>query len=95
MYDERIYAQALTSVAVGETYENTLETLQEMYPHVAPARLIREMKDAYRDALKQGVEREDIDPSWHHQRRDDLITDALGIAPGETLRIEIDEEGGA
>ena len=64
MSDERAYAQALTCVASGETRENTTEILRELYPWFSQDRLDRDMSEAFRDALRQGIDRDDIDPSW-------------------------------
>ena len=48
-------------------------------------------------AAKLGYERLSQDEVVAHKRRDDLITEAVGIAPGETLRIDVsdvmDDEG--
>lgn len=60
---ENVYSLALGCIAQGETRSDTKAAC--MTDHRLPLdRIDRELAAALRDALKQGVEREDIDPSW-------------------------------
>lgn len=62
---EAVYADALELIAVGETRQTTFETLGDKYGiRLTVAAIDAQMVDALKDALAQGVEREDIDPSW-------------------------------
>jgi hypothetical protein len=54
--EEALYADTLTCCACGLSVEETLEAV------VGATRSLLRM--VARDALLQGVEREDIDPSW-------------------------------
>lgn len=62
MYDFA-YARALEAIAMGETRENTREYITR-HNRVLGTTFERAAADALTDALRQGVEREDIDPSW-------------------------------
>ena len=57
------YNDALGAVAEGATREETSAALAQRYP-LTPDEINDVMVDAYRDALRQGVEPEDIDGSW-------------------------------
>lgn len=61
---EIVYARALEMVAIGETREDARLWLIDNYPQLSFIDIDAEMRAALKDALKQGVEREDIDPSW-------------------------------
>ena len=61
---EIVYAAALECIASGLTREETRRILFDNYPSVEAQEIEDETCDALRDALRQGVEREDIDPSW-------------------------------
>ncbi len=61
---EAAYSQALELVAVGEEYEAARGALIDRWPTLLPVEINYTLADALRDALKQGVEREDIDDSW-------------------------------
>lgn len=62
---EQAYSDALEAVAQGATKTETLEALGDRYgTRITVAQIEDEAVLALRDALKQGVEREDIDPSW-------------------------------
>lgn len=63
-YVEAAYGQALELIAMGEDRETTRDTLIELYPFVSVDQVNDLVEDALRDALKQGIEREDIDPTW-------------------------------
>lgn len=60
---EFAYARALEAIATGETREWARAYLTDngAVPH---ATFDRAAADALTDALRQGVKREDIDPSW-------------------------------
>ena len=62
MITEQAYSDALTMIAVGETLKLTAAHVKSLVPNEHTADEI--LRDALRDALRQGVEREDIDPSW-------------------------------
>jgi len=62
---EIVYSQALEAVAMGATYEETRRELIEAFPSIDPLLIYVEMTNAVLDAKQQGVELEDIDPSWH------------------------------
>jgi len=57
------YARALEAIAMGETLPRTRDYLVDENGLGAET-FKRAATDALRDALRQGVEREDIDPSW-------------------------------
>lgn len=61
---EIVYGEALQWIAVGETREATRGHLLDQWPEVEVDQLNDILADALRDAIKQGIEREDIDPSW-------------------------------
>jgi hypothetical protein len=61
---EAAYATALQAIAVGATRAETYADLRDSYSSLEDGHLREAMADALRDALKQGVEREDIDESW-------------------------------
>lgn len=62
---EGLYSEALTAIAMGvprdEFYNQYVETVAEL---LSDEEIDAVLGDAKRDALKQGVEREDIDDSW-------------------------------
>ena len=60
---EFAYARALEAIAMGETREDTREYITR-HNRVGASTFERAAADALADALKQGVEREDVDPSW-------------------------------
>jgi uncharacterized protein (DUF433 family) len=62
--NEIVYARALEAVAMGATRDETFTDLLDGYPSVEASEIKDEMEAALFDAQKQGVEREDIDPSW-------------------------------
>ena len=62
MYDFA-YARALEAIAMGEPRESTRDYLIDDNG-LPRATVERAAADALTDALRQGVEREDIDPSW-------------------------------
>jgi hypothetical protein len=62
---EAAYSDALSLVAQGISRDETFTQLLGDYGSLEPDEIRDEMYDAYRDALKQGVEREDIDESWY------------------------------
>jgi hypothetical protein len=61
---EAAYSDALEAVASGVAYDETLSHVLVHYPHAPQAELKLQLRDAYRDARRQGVELEDIDASW-------------------------------
>lgn len=61
---EYAYARALEAIAMGEPYEPTREAIRAACPQLTYAHVEIQLAHAYRDALRQGVEHEDIDPSW-------------------------------
>lgn len=65
MRHEQAYSDALLAVAQGLPRDETRGELIDRYPDLLPVEITTEMDAAYEDALRQGVEREDIDPSWH------------------------------
>lgn len=60
---EFAYARALEAIAMGETRDWTRAYLTDNNA-VPLATFERAAADALTDALRQGVLREDIDPSW-------------------------------
>jgi hypothetical protein len=60
---ETIYARALEAVAMGVPRPSTFAYLLTNYPVSTPD-LVAQLDAAYRDALRQGVLPEDVDPSW-------------------------------
>jgi hypothetical protein len=64
---EKTYARALSAVAMGETYDDTRGHIIASFQSLTPDEIGDELADAYRDALRRGVQREDIDGSWHAQ----------------------------
>lgn len=60
---ETVYNQALALIAMGETRADTKAACMTDY-RLPLSRIDRELANALRDALAQGVEKEDIDPSW-------------------------------
>lgn len=65
MVIEACYSDALGAVAMGATRQETFESLGDAYGiRITVGEIERTMNEALRDALRQGVEREDIDPSW-------------------------------
>lgn len=61
---EAIYSVALGLVAQGEPRGSTLDILCSEWPEVEASEIAEAMDEALTDALRSGVEREDIDPSW-------------------------------
>lgn len=62
---EQAYSDALTLIAVGEEWSTARDTISDSFSTRLTIRQVETiMRGALRDALKQGVEREDIDPSW-------------------------------
>ena len=62
---EAAYSDALTLVACGEDRDVTRTTIVNGYPTLEVTVIDDVLADALRDALKQGVEREDVDGSWY------------------------------
>jgi hypothetical protein len=62
---ELAYSYGLEAVASGETREHTRGWILDRHPKLDPEDLGPVLDEAYEDALKQGVEREDVDPSWY------------------------------
>lgn len=62
--NDAAYADALVLVAVGEDRDIASDILVERFPSLSLAELHRVMDRALADALRQGIEREDIDSSW-------------------------------
>jgi hypothetical protein len=63
---EMIYARSLEAVAMGASRSETLGDLKRNYGRfVNYGDIEREAVAAFMDATKQGVEKEDIDPSWY------------------------------
>ncbi len=62
---EALYSDALTCIAIGETRDDTRDALAG---RVTADELDAVLRDALRDALRSGVEREDVDPSWFARR---------------------------
>lgn len=60
---ECAYSTALTLIAMGETRADTKAALMPD-TRLTLGQIDKAMADALRDALAQGVEREDVDPSW-------------------------------
>ncbi len=60
---ENAYSIALSCIAMGETRSDTKAACMTDW-RLTLGRIDTILGDALRDALKQGVEREDIDPSW-------------------------------
>lgn len=60
---ESAYSSALTLIAMGETRAETKAALMPD-TRLTLGQIDKVLSDALRDALAQGVEREDIDPSW-------------------------------
>jgi hypothetical protein len=60
---ESIYSTALAMIAQGETRADTKAACMTD-SRIALSEIDVELACALRDALKQGVEREDVDPSW-------------------------------
>jgi len=69
------------AIRCGESVEDVVRQVQN-----ALARAI-EQRAASDKSLAEQIQAK---PDWLY--RDDLVTKALGIKPGETLRIEIDED---
>lgn len=61
---ESAYGEALELVAIGETFEDARGYLIDRWPNLSADHVNDILADALRDALKQGIEREDVDPSW-------------------------------
>lgn len=61
---EQAYSETLTLIALGETRDWARNNLLDAWPQLAPDEASNICAEALVDALKQGVEREDIDPSW-------------------------------
>lgn len=62
---EAAYSDALTAVAQGMSRNETQGELLDVYTALSTDQIQDVMADAYEAARKSGVEREDIDPSWH------------------------------
>jgi hypothetical protein len=65
MIVEMAYATALESVAMGGDREATHKAILCAWPTLRHDLIHTILNDAYRDALRQGVEREDVDESWY------------------------------
>lgn len=61
---EIAFAECLQLIAIGEEREATRGHLIDTYQVLSVDEINDVLADALRDALKQGIEREDIDPSW-------------------------------
>ena len=61
---EAAYSDALTLVAAGEEREATRTHLLDAFPSIESSEISDILDEALTDAERQGVEREDIDPSW-------------------------------
>lgn len=61
---EAAYSTALEGVAMGATRAETDRAVSDGFPSLTGREIDDTLLDALHDALKQGVEREDIDPSW-------------------------------
>ena len=61
---EAAYSDALSAVACGVPRDETFTSLLESYEALEGAEISDVLADAFNDALRQGIEREDIDPSW-------------------------------
>lgn len=59
---ESCYNMALEMIAMGETRAATKGAA--LVYDISIGRIDLELRHALRDAMRQGVEREDIDPSW-------------------------------
>ena len=57
------FSTSLEAIAMGLDKSTLSDVLAEQYP-LSIAEIDEVMQDALKDALKQGVEREDVDPSW-------------------------------
>jgi uncharacterized protein (DUF433 family) len=62
---EIVYDSALQAIAMGEPRDEVRTALLNDYPSLHRDALDDILADAYRDALRQGIERDDIDESWH------------------------------
>lgn len=58
------YDKALGAVASGLTRMETLRGLLHDFPSLQVAEIVAEMDSGLTDALRAGVEREDVDASW-------------------------------
>jgi hypothetical protein len=67
---ESVYVVALEGVVSGLTRNETRTYLLDNFPNVANSTIDAEMRNALRDAFKQGVEREDVDSSWFNKRKE-------------------------
>lgn len=63
-YFEASFASALELIAMGEEREATRDIVLNQRPALSVDQVNDIIEDALRDALKQGIERDDIDPSW-------------------------------
>jgi hypothetical protein len=61
---EAAYSDALTAVAMGIPRDETRFELERTFDSLNGETITRTLNEALRDALEQGVEREDIDESW-------------------------------
>lgn len=64
MQAESAYGQALEAVASGVSRDETLEFLRNYFPQLEAPVIHAQADAAAADALRQGVQAEDIDPSW-------------------------------
>lgn len=69
-YIEAAYAQALELVAIGESRMHSEDTIRANFPMLWKHEVERVLREALRDARRQGVEREDIDETWFGTWRD-------------------------
>lgn len=58
------YDKALGAVAMGLTRTETLRGLLHDFPSLRVTEIVAEMESSLTDALRSGVEREDVDVSW-------------------------------
>lgn len=66
-HDDRLedaYSIALEAVASGATRDETIAFISSKHAVLTENEIDHELRSALRDARIQGVEREDIDPSW-------------------------------
>ena len=61
---EMAYSDSLEAVATGLTRDETFTALLDAFPSLEAAALREEMDGAFHDALRTGVEPEDVDGSW-------------------------------
>ena len=59
-----IFEDALSAIGSGLSWDETFNVLLDAYEAVEAADISSTMQEALQDAVKLGVEREDVDPSW-------------------------------